>query len=194
MSEEAAQPYGVAIVTSQLGEQNLNDGLIAVTAFSQGKIQGYQIRTIEAYTTLFLNVGFSYGVGYIEQSISTRDTSGLGGAVAPISIFVDDFNMIAAGFGSAIDANLILSKREQIGLFFCLLTLTQKLGMAAATGMSFYIVEMLGFDPATAKETGEVVFAVAATISIMPAAFYVLIFLLLRKFPIDAQMQKELRR
>ncbi|MEM8986904.1 MAG: TonB-dependent receptor [Pseudomonadota bacterium] len=104
----------VIVITAQRREQDFKDVPISVTAFDAQKIQDYQIRNLEDYTSLAPNIGFASDGSPLNQTISIRGIADPGGTVATVSIFVDDFNTTASGFTSALDANLFDVERIEV--------------------------------------------------------------------------------
>ncbi len=102
------------VVTAQRREQSLKDVPIAVSAFSSEQIDNYQIEGLGDYAALTPNLGFTDGGSPIQKEISIRGVSNIGGTVAPVAIYVDEFNTTAADFGSAFDVNLLDIERIEV--------------------------------------------------------------------------------
>ncbi|MEM8985142.1 MAG: MFS transporter [Pseudomonadota bacterium] len=92
-----------------------------------------------------------------------------------------------------IDYDVVKTGQERSGLFYALVTLTHKLGLAAATGLSFYILALVGFEPLAEDNPDSAINGLRALTGGGPAVFYLFIFLIMRRFPLDQETQIELR-
>jgi GPH family glycoside/pentoside/hexuronide:cation symporter len=78
------------------------------------------------------------------------------------------------------------------GTFFAMLTLTAKLGAALAVGLGFWALSTLGFD-AGAENTAETLTKFRWLMGALPVLTGLGVILILWRFPIDAERQRELR-
>ena len=85
------------------------------------------------------------------------------------------------------------SGAERMGLYYSLLQLSSKLAGGLMLGASYTVLAWIGFEPG-AENTQTAIDGVRYLIVFTPIAAYVLVLLLMWKYPIDRDRQKELRR
>ena len=82
---------------------------------------------------------------------------------------------------------------ERMGLYYSLLQLSSKLAGGLMLGASYTVLAWIGFEPG-AENTQTAIDGVRYLIVFTPIAAYVMVLLLMWKYPIDRARQKELRR
>jgi len=85
------------------------------------------------------------------------------------------------------------SGAERMGLYYALLQLSSKLAGGLMLGSSYTVLAWIGFEPG-GQNTQAAIEGVRYLIVFTPIAAYVLVLLLMWKYPIDRVRQKELRR
>ena len=85
------------------------------------------------------------------------------------------------------------SGAERMGLYYSLLQLSSKLAGGLMLGASYTALAWIGFEPG-GENTQAAIDGVRYLIVFTPIAAYVLVLLLMWKYPIDRVRQKELRR
>ena len=91
------------------------------------------------------------------------------------------------------DLDELESGHRRSGLFYSLLTLTQKVGGAIAVGVVFWTLAALGFNPDGAGTSGEGVEALSYVFVALPIICNALVVLVMWGFPIGLKEQQELR-
>ncbi|MEM8985769.1 MAG: MFS transporter [Pseudomonadota bacterium] len=90
------------------------------------------------------------------------------------------------------DEDRLLSGEDRTGLMYAFLTLTYKVGLAFALGLSFPILDAFGFRPGE-ENAGSAILSLRALMVFGPAACFLGAAFLLWRFPIDEAQQKKLR-
>ncbi|MCK5326689.1 MAG: MFS transporter [Woeseiaceae bacterium] len=85
------------------------------------------------------------------------------------------------------------SGAERMGLYYSLLQLSSKLAGGLMLGASYTVLAWIGFEPG-AENTQAEIEGVRYLIVFTPIAAYLLVLLLMWRYPIDRERQKELRR
>lgn len=85
------------------------------------------------------------------------------------------------------------SGAERMGLYYSLLQLSSKMAGGLMLGASYTVLAWIGFEPG-AENSQAALDGVRYLIVFTPIAAYVLVLLLMWKYPIDRDKQKELRR
>lgn len=85
------------------------------------------------------------------------------------------------------------SGAERMGLYYSLLQLSSKMAGGLMLGASYTVLAWIGFEPG-GENTQAAIDGVRYLIVFTPIAAYVLVLLLMWKYPIDRVRQKELRR
>lgn len=111
----------------------------------------------------------------------------LGVNVGSVSIL---YRAIMADVG---DLDEVETGRRRTGLFYSLLTFTQKTGGAIAVGTVFWTLQAIGFQP-SGENTEEAIRGLSYLFVGIPFTCNLIVVLLMRGFPIDLDKQKELRR
>ncbi|MEQ9518773.1 MAG: MFS transporter [Parvibaculum sp.] len=91
------------------------------------------------------------------------------------------------------DLDEVETGQRRTGLFYSLLTFTQKTGAAIAVGVVFWTLDAIGFQ-ASGENTPEAVRGLALIFFGIPMACNLIVILLMWGFPIDFAKQQELRR
>lgn len=87
------------------------------------------------------------------------------------------------------------SGSERMGLYYSLLQLSSKLAAGFMASGIYLALSLLGFDPKAGAENSQAMIdSVRYLIVFTPIAAYLLVLLLMWKYPIDRDRQKELRR
>ena len=91
-----------------------------------------------------------------------------------------------------IDEDELATGERRSGLFFSLLTLTEKVGYALAVGISIYMIGIIGFDPVPGADNSADTSLALAILYVVPAAIlFVLGALFMVKFPITRDRHRE---
>ncbi len=91
------------------------------------------------------------------------------------------------------DLDELETGHRRSGLFYSLLTLTQKVGGAIAVGVVFWTLAALGFNPDGAGTSGEGVEALSYVFVAIPVICNALVVLVMWRFPIGLEEQRALR-
>ena len=91
-----------------------------------------------------------------------------------------------------IDQDRVTTGTDRSALYYSMLTLTAKVGLAASVGIIYPALDWIGFDPtgANSTETIEAVRILAAT---SPTLLLFLTFVVMWRFPLDKSTQQKLR-
>lgn len=91
------------------------------------------------------------------------------------------------------DIDELETGQRRTGLFYALLTLTQKLGAAFAVGVIFWTLALIGFDP-QGENTAGAIQGLSIVFVATPVICNALVAAIMWKFPIGIKEQEELRR
>ncbi|GGD09353.1 MFS transporter [Pyruvatibacter mobilis] len=91
------------------------------------------------------------------------------------------------------DHDQVETGNQRTGLFFSLLTMTSKVGAAIAVGVTYALIDGLGFMPGK-ENTPQALEAVRATFIWLPTLMYFAVAGIMWHFPLDEARQKENRR
>jgi Na+/melibiose symporter-like transporter len=100
--------------------------------------------------------------------------------------------LLKAMMADVTDADRMESGRMQSGVYFSLLTLTEKIGLALAVGVPFVILPALGFEP-RGEKTAEGIRALVLIFALAPASLHLAAAFVLWRFPLGRAHQRELR-
>lgn len=92
------------------------------------------------------------------------------------------------------DIDELETGQRRTGLFYSLLTLTQKLGGAVAVGVVFWTLALIGFVPEQGANTASTLTGLSIVFVATPVICNVLVAAIMWKFPIGIEEQEELRR
>lgn len=93
-----------------------------------------------------------------------------------------------------IDHDRLGSRNHRSGLFFSLLTLTEKVGTALAVGLALFLIGLIGFDPAPGAENSpEVIFRLALVYVGPSSLLYIGAAVLMLGFPITREKHAEIQ-
>jgi Na+/melibiose symporter-like transporter len=108
-----------------------------------------------------------------------------------VNIGAKDFLMRSI-MADVVDEDRLRTGVDRSGLFFSMLTLTAKVGLAASVGIIYPMLDLVGFDPAgvNSEATLTGVRIVAAT---SPTLLLVLVVAVMWRFPLDRSTQQALR-
>ena len=107
---------------------------------------------------------------------------GVGGYVLPLAIVADVF-----------DEDELESGRRREGAFFGVWTLAMKLAGAAGIAISGVLLPYLGYVPGAAQQSAEAIRAMKLAWGPLPAVFFVLTILVVRRFPLTRQRVHEIQ-
>jgi Na+/melibiose symporter-like transporter len=91
------------------------------------------------------------------------------------------------------DHDQVETGNQRTGLFFSLLTMTSKVGAAIAVGVTYALIDGLGFIPGQ-ENTPQALEAVRSTFVWLPTLMYFAVAGIMWHFPLDEARQKENRR
>ncbi|MBO6669744.1 MFS transporter [Parvibaculum sp.] len=92
------------------------------------------------------------------------------------------------------DIDALETGQRRTGLFYALLTLTQKLGGAVAVGVVFWTLALIGFVPEPGANTEATLTGLSIVFVATPVICNALVAAIMWKFPIGIKEQEELRR
>lgn len=92
------------------------------------------------------------------------------------------------------DIDELETGQRRTGLFYALLTLTQKLGGAVAVGVVFWTLALIGFVPEPGANTEATLTGLSIVFVATPVICNALVAAIMWKFPIGIKEQEELRR
>lgn len=91
------------------------------------------------------------------------------------------------------DQDRVESGAQRTGLYYSLLTMTNKVGYAVSIGVVYPALEWIGYAPGT-ENTPEAISGLAAMFVWPPLVLFACVGVLMWSFPIDRERQEELRR
>lgn len=91
------------------------------------------------------------------------------------------------------DQDRVESGAQRTGLYYSLLTMTNKVGYAVSIGIVYPILEWIGYTPGT-ENTPEAIHGLASMFVWPPLVLFAIVAWLMWNFPIDRERQEELRR
>ena len=91
------------------------------------------------------------------------------------------------------DCDNLETGQQRTGLYFSLLSLTGKVGSALAVGITYPILDLIGFD-AKGHNTPETLNQLAALYVVLPSLFMLAAAWVMWNFPLDREAQEEVRR
>lgn len=91
------------------------------------------------------------------------------------------------------DQDRVESGAQRTGLYYSLLTMTNKVGYAVSIGIVYPILDWIGYTPG-AENTPEAIQGLAAMFVWPPLVLFMIVAWLMWNFPLDREKQEELRR
>lgn len=92
-----------------------------------------------------------------------------------------------------VDADNVASGGQRTGLFFSLITMTQKIGGAVAIGIAYPLLGWLGFSPGAASQSEQAMDAIRYIYAFLPAAALVIAIVVIWGFRLTREEQERLR-
>lgn len=110
---------------------------------------------------------------------------GLGYGAAPV--------LLRSITADVTDDDSLRSGTQRAGLFFSLLTLTNKLGFATAVGIAYPLIGAMGFDPDSSTNAVSAITALRNAFILIPLVCFGAGAVVMWRFPLDETRQAELR-
>ncbi|MCC5873899.1 MAG: MFS transporter [Gammaproteobacteria bacterium] len=108
-------------------------------------------------------------------------------------IFAGQPMLIRSMAADTVDADNLQSGGQRTGLYFSLITMTQKVGGAIAIGVAYPLLGLFGFVPGAEVQTAEALDAVRYIYVFLPALALVIALITMWHFPLDMITQRKLR-
>lgn len=109
---------------------------------------------------------------------------GLGFGAAPV--------LLRSITADITDDDAVRSGTQRAGLFYSLLAMTNKLGLAVAVGGTYVLLDVVGFDPNADNGPGAIA-GLRYVFALAPAVCFALSAAVMWRFPLDENRQTELR-
>jgi len=109
-----------------------------------------------------------------------------------IVIGAKDFLMRAI-MADVIDQDRVETGIDRSALYYSMLTLTAKIGLAAAVGIIYPMLDFVGFDPNGVNDESTIT-GVRLVVATSPTLLLFLVFAIMWKFPLDKSSQEKLRQ
>ncbi len=101
--------------------------------------------------------------------------------------------MPAAMLADVVDQDVLATGRQRTGIYFAVWAMAAKLAAATAVGLSFPILDWVGFVPDMYNEPGALL-VLALLFGTTPVVFKLIALLFLWGYPLTAARQTEIRR
>lgn len=101
--------------------------------------------------------------------------------------------LMKAMMADITDEDQVSTGRMQAGVYFSLLASTEKIGLALAVGVTYALLDLVGFRTGVANDKAAIDGLLGVFIG-LPAALHILCALVLWRFPLGRERQRELRR
>ena len=103
-----------------------------------------------------------------------------------------DFLMRAI-MADVIDQDRVNTGQDRSALYYSMLTLTAKIGLAASVGIIYPMLDMVGFDPVGVNDEATIS-GVRLVVATSPTLLLFLVVAIMWRFPLDKASQEKLRR
>jgi len=104
-----------------------------------------------------------------------------------------DLAMPAAMLADVVDLDVLATGRKRTGIYFAVWAMAAKLAAAAAVGVSFLILDWVGFIPKL-HNADNALLALTILFGVCPVAFKLLALLFVWRYPLTAARQAEIRQ
>ena len=92
-----------------------------------------------------------------------------------------------------VDRDNLESGTQRTGLYYSLMTMTNKIGYALAVGITYPMLDWIGFDP-NGTNTIETIASLKNIFIFVPIPIMLLAALIVWNFPLDSKRQQHLRK
>lgn len=101
--------------------------------------------------------------------------------------------LMKAMMADITDEDQVRTGRMQAGVYFSLLASTEKIGLALAVGVTYAVLDLVGFRTGVANDEAAIKGLLTVFVA-LPATLHILCALALRRFPLGRERQRELRQ
>ena len=101
--------------------------------------------------------------------------------------------MPAAMLADVVDQDVLATGRQRTGIYFAVWAMAAKLAAAAAVGVSFPILDWVGFVPDMYNEPGALL-TLSILFGVCPVVFKLVAVTFVWRYPLTAARQAEIRR